>query len=82
MSVPGKIENAPEVNILEDLAWIMEGIKNLKIRKVRKYYLLTWLHQADRSVIKCVPRKNYEFSNDRSIVYQDHLIVQMPIGIH
>ena len=22
--------------------------------------LLTWLHQADRSVIKCVPRRNYD----------------------
>jgi len=49
-------ENAPEA-IVEIFPEFLEGIKN--INPGSKILLLTWLHQADRSVIKCVPRNNY-----------------------
>jgi len=49
-------ENAPEaeLNIYEEFA---EGIKDITVGT--EIMLLTWLHQADRSVIKCVRRNNY-----------------------
>jgi len=50
-------ENAPEA-VIEIYPEFLEGIKN--IRTGSKILLLTWLHQADRSVIKCVPRNNYD----------------------
>ena len=50
-------ENAPEA-IVEIFTEFLEGIKN--INPGSKILLLTWLHQADRSVIKCVPRNNYD----------------------
>jgi tRNA-Thr(GGU) m(6)t(6)A37 methyltransferase TsaA len=50
-------ENAPEATV-EIFPGFIEGIKNLKPGS--KILLLTWLHQADRSVIKCVPRNNYD----------------------
>ena len=50
-------ENAPEA-VIEIYPEFLEGIKN--IRPGSKILLLTWLHQADRSVIKCVPRNNYD----------------------
>jgi tRNA-Thr(GGU) m(6)t(6)A37 methyltransferase TsaA len=50
-------ENAPEA-IVEIFPEFLEGIKN--INPGSKILLLTWLHQADRSVIKCVPRNNYD----------------------
>jgi len=50
-------ENAPEA-IVEIFPEFLEGIKNIKPGS--KILLLTWLHQADRSVIKCVPRNNYD----------------------
>ena len=50
-------ENAPEA-VIEIYPEFLEGIKN--IRPGSKILVLTWLHQADRSVIKCVPRNNYD----------------------
>jgi len=50
-------ENAPEA-VIEIYPEFLEGIKN--IRTGSKILLLTWLHQADRSVIKCVSRNNYD----------------------
>ncbi len=50
-------ENAPEATI-QILPEFTEGIKDIMIGS--EILLLTWLHQADRSVIKCIPRKNYE----------------------
>jgi tRNA-Thr(GGU) m(6)t(6)A37 methyltransferase TsaA len=50
-------EDAPEaeIEIFDDYS---EGIKNLK--DGAEIILLTWLHAADRSVIKCVTRRNYD----------------------
>ena len=50
-------EDAPEA-VIEIYPEFLEGIKT--IRPGSKILLLTWLHQADRSVIKCVPRNNYD----------------------
>jgi len=50
-------ENAPEA-VIEIFPEFLEGIKDIKAGS--KIALLTWLHQADRSVIKCVPRNNYD----------------------
>ena len=50
-------ENAPEA-VVEIFPEFIEGIKDIKAGS--KILLLTWLHQADRSVIKCVPRNNYD----------------------
>jgi len=49
-------EDAPEaeIELFDDYA---EGIKDLKVGA--EIILLTWLHEADRSVIKCVTRRNY-----------------------
>lgn len=49
-------EGAPEaeIEIFDDYAI---GIGDLKVGD--EIILLTWLHEADRSVIKCVTRKNY-----------------------
>lgn len=49
-------ENAPEaeIEIFDDY---IDGVKNLTTGS--EIMLLTWLHEADRSVIKCVTRKNY-----------------------
>jgi tRNA-Thr(GGU) m(6)t(6)A37 methyltransferase TsaA len=49
-------ENAPEAEILIGEEFI-EGIKDISIDT--NILLLTWLHQADRTVIKCVTRNNY-----------------------
>ena len=49
-------ENAPKAAI-EVYPEYLEGIKDIKPGS--KVILLTWLHQADRSVIKCVTRNNY-----------------------
>jgi tRNA-Thr(GGU) m(6)t(6)A37 methyltransferase TsaA len=50
-------ENAPEatITILPEFA---EGIHNIKAGT--EILILTWLHQADRSVIKCIPRREYD----------------------
>ena len=50
-------ENAPEATI-EVFPEFSEGMKD--ITPGSKILLLTWLHEADRTVIKCVPRKNYD----------------------
>ena len=50
-------ENAPEAAI-EIFPGFAEGIKDL--RPGSEIVLLTWLHQADRNVIKCVTRNNYD----------------------
>lgn len=50
-------ENAPEA-VIEILPEFIEGIKNIKAGS--EILLLTWLHKGDRTVIKCVPRNNYE----------------------
>lgn len=50
-------ENAPEVEITIFPAFT-EGIKD--IHEGSEVLLLTWLHKADRNVIKCFPRNNRE----------------------
>ena len=50
-------ENAPEA-IVEIYPEFLQGIRNIKPGS--KILLLTWLDQADRSVIECVPRNNYD----------------------
>src|SRR5262245_34933421 len=50
-------EDAPEATI-EIFPEFAEGIKNIK--KGSEIVLLTWLHEADRTVIKCVTRNNYD----------------------
>jgi len=49
-------ENAPGATI-EIFPEFLEGIKDLK--PGTKIVLLTWLDKADRAVISCVPRRNY-----------------------
>ena len=71
-------ENAPEaeLNIYQEFA---EGIKDITVGT--GIMLLTWLHEADRSVIKCVRRNNY---NSRLIgVFSTRSPDRPnPIGIH
>ena len=50
-------EDAPEA-VIEIFPVFIEGIKDLKPGS--ELLLLTWLHQADRTVIKCVTRNNYD----------------------
>ncbi|MDB5087243.1 MAG: tsaA [Mucilaginibacter sp.] len=50
-------ENAPEATIIISPEFI-EGIKNLAAGQ--EVLLLTWLHMADRTIIKCYPRHNYD----------------------
>jgi len=50
-------ENAPEAEI-EIFPEFREGIENIKAGS--QVLLLTWLHEADRSIIKCVPRNDFE----------------------
>jgi len=49
-------ENAPGATI-EIFPDFLEGIKNLN--PGTKIILLTWLDKADRTVISCIPRRNY-----------------------
>ena len=49
-------ENAPAASI-KIFPEFQEGIENIK--EGSQLLLLTWLHQADRSVIKCITRRNY-----------------------
>lgn len=49
-------EDAPEATI-EIYPEFLEGIKDLKAGS--KIVLLTWLDKADRTVIVCIPRRNY-----------------------
>jgi tRNA-Thr(GGU) m(6)t(6)A37 methyltransferase TsaA len=50
-------ENAPEAEILIFPEFV-EGTKDIAVGS--EVLLLTWLHAADRSVIKCFPRNNRE----------------------
>ena len=50
-------EDAPEA-VIEIFPEFIEGIKDLKPGS--EILLLTWLHQADRNVTKCVTRNNYD----------------------
>src|SRR5690349_17556269 len=49
-------ENAPEASITI-FPEFTPGIKDIEANS--EILLLTWLHQADRSVIQCIPRRNY-----------------------
>ena len=50
-------ENAPAASITIFPEFV-EGVQHIKAGN--EILLLTWLHQADRSVIKCVTRNNYD----------------------
>jgi tRNA-Thr(GGU) m(6)t(6)A37 methyltransferase TsaA len=50
-------EDAPQA-IVEIFPEFVEGIKSLNPGS--KIIVLTWLHQADRSVIECIPRREYD----------------------
>ncbi|HEX5169902.1 MAG TPA: tRNA (N6-threonylcarbamoyladenosine(37)-N6)-methyltransferase TrmO [Cyclobacteriaceae bacterium] len=50
-------ENAPGAEIEISPAFI-DGIRDLQVGS--EILLLTWLHKADRKVIECVPRNNYD----------------------
>ena len=50
-------ENAPEAVIIIFPEFI-EGIQDIMVSS--EILLLTWLHIADRKVIKCKPRNNFE----------------------
>ena len=49
-------ENAPGAEIII-FPEFMDGIQNIRVGS--EILLLTWLHMADRSVIKCIPRRDY-----------------------
>jgi len=49
-------EDAPEATI-EIFPEFLEGIKDLKAGA--KIVLMSWLDKADRTVITCIPRRNY-----------------------
>jgi len=71
-------EEAPEATI-EIYPEFLEGIKDIK--PGANIILLTWLHQADRSVIKCVPRRSYE-SPEIGVFSTRSPDRPNPIGIH
>ena len=50
-------EDAPEAEVMV-FPEFAEGIKNIKAGS--EIILLTWLHQADRTVVQCVPRRQFE----------------------
>jgi len=50
-------ENAPPA-ILQIFPEFIEGVRDLAAGS--EVLVLTWLHQADRSILKCVPRNDYE----------------------
>ena len=50
-------ENAPDADVIIYPEFI-EGIKDIK--PGAEMLLLTWLHAADRSIIKCYPRNNID----------------------
>jgi tRNA-Thr(GGU) m(6)t(6)A37 methyltransferase TsaA len=54
-------ENAPEAEIIIFPEFIV-GISDITIGS--EILLLTWLHEADRNILQCVPRKN----NDAPVV--------------
>jgi tRNA-Thr(GGU) m(6)t(6)A37 methyltransferase TsaA len=71
-------ENAPEA-IVEIFTEFLEGIKNLKPGS--ELILFTWLHKADRTVLKTKPRNNpnAEMTGIFSTRSPDR---PNPIGIH
>jgi tRNA-Thr(GGU) m(6)t(6)A37 methyltransferase TsaA len=50
-------ENAPPAT-LQIFPEFIEGIQDLAVGA--EVLVLTWLHEADRNVVKCVPRNNYD----------------------
>ncbi|HEY0679925.1 MAG TPA: tRNA (N6-threonylcarbamoyladenosine(37)-N6)-methyltransferase TrmO [Chitinophagaceae bacterium] len=50
-------ENAPEA-IVEVFPEYKEGIRD--IHEGSEILLFTWLHQANRSILKCIPRREYD----------------------
>jgi tRNA-Thr(GGU) m(6)t(6)A37 methyltransferase TsaA len=44
--------------VIEIFPEFLEGIR--EIEKGAEILLLTWLHEADRSIIRCVPRNNFD----------------------
>lgn len=50
-------EDAPEASIIIAPEFV-NGIKNLEPGS--QILVLTWLHRADRSVVECVPRNNFD----------------------
>jgi len=50
-------ENAPVAEVIIFPEFI-EGVQN--IVEGSEILILTWLHLADRKVIKCIPRNNYD----------------------
>lgn len=71
-------ENAPGAEI-EIFPEFIEGIKDLDVGG--EILLLTWLHKADRTVIKCVSRRNYN-SPPLGVFSTRSPDRPNPIGIH
>lgn len=71
-------EDAPEAEIII-FPEFKEGIQDIKVGS--QILLLTWLHQADRSILKCYPRNNRDapFIGVFSTRSPDR---PNPIGIH
>jgi tRNA-Thr(GGU) m(6)t(6)A37 methyltransferase TsaA len=51
-----EFENAPEASIAI-FSEFVAAVTDIDIGS--EIVLLTWLHKADRSVLRCIPRKNY-----------------------
>lgn len=71
-------ENAPVAEI-EIFPEFIEGTKDLDVGG--EILLLTWLHKADRTVIKCVSRRNYN-SPPLGVFSTRSPDRPNPIGIH
>jgi len=71
-------ENAPEATI-EIFPEFVEGIRNITAGS--KILLLTWLHEADRTVIECVTRNDYD-SPKLGVFSTRSPDRPNPIGIH
>jgi len=71
-------EDAPEADI-EIFDDYIDGIKDLKAGS--EIVLLTWLHEADRSVIKCVTRRN-DAMNPVGVFSTRSPDRPNPIGLH
>lgn len=71
-------EDAPEAEI-EIFPEFIEGIKN--INSDSEILLLTWLHKANRKVIKCITRRNYN-SPEVGVFSTRSPDRPNPIGIH
>jgi tRNA-Thr(GGU) m(6)t(6)A37 methyltransferase TsaA len=71
-------ESAPEATVVIYPEFI-DGIKDIKAGS--EIVLLTWLHLADRSVIQCVSRNNYD-SPKLGVFSTRSPDRPNPIGIH